>query len=416
MGGDQPQSTAEVIASMLTEPTGVALCDSGGVPKYDENGKYVGSSHGYGRAYERNHGMTVKDWDATPEATLDARRGELSVTVSLYHYLVNRLDYEPELDRLFLAWSSAREGTYYLQDMEEFPTMLARWSRYEDVVEDWATIAAEHWEGYEGPKDRPWAYDEGPDLERHEADLERRLRLAWRDNRLERDDEEPPGPVDVLDGLYGDQHAPIIVYSYNEECALSQDIQVALFSLDTVGTVCGPFVLLQVHGGCDARGGLTRPRLFSFNGRYDSCSILDWGRVTVAANIEGAPNWDSENGGYSYSADVEVGDKWRALHIDPDKTPVLRDVPASLAPAVARVVAAYWRGDGTSLVPTEMQPDLFGGEAPMVVGDYPPDVREALDYLNGIEDYNYGDFTLVTDDEGGAFCPVSGGKLMAFPS
>ena len=48
--------TGNVIASMLTENTGIALCDSGGSPQYDDDGKYIGSQHGYGRNWERNQG------------------------------------------------------------------------------------------------------------------------------------------------------------------------------------------------------------------------------------------------------------------------------------------------------------------------------------------------------------------------
>lgn len=418
--------TKEVIASMLTEPTGRALCDSGGTPKYDENGHYIGSTGGYGRAYERNAGMTVADWDATPAATLDARWGDIGVTVSLYHWLVNRLEYEPEFDRLFAAWSNAREDTYRLQDMEEFPYQFAKWARYEDVVDDWATIAAGHWENYPGkPDGAGWNWDETPALAAHEEALEGLLALEWI-NRGEWGDGPPPETPGV-EGIWGGMEGPITENSYNGECALSQTIQFTAFGLDTGGTASGPFVLLQVHGGADVRGGYTTPRLFSFNGNHDPSSIFDWASVSVQAGVEDAPVWDSDDAGYSFTTTIG-GMEWtdsrgRArdwttlsmgggakgnIHAAP-----ISGVPDDLAPAVARLAAARWAGDINRLRPSTELPGLFG-EPVKLYGDFPDEVERAAEYLDGIEDYNFGALTLVTDDDGNAYCPVTGGKLEAW--
>jgi len=57
----KPNLTSVTIAAMLVEKVGRSFLDSGGTPKYDANGKYIGSDHGYGRAYERNTG---RDFDA----------------------------------------------------------------------------------------------------------------------------------------------------------------------------------------------------------------------------------------------------------------------------------------------------------------------------------------------------------------
>lgn len=399
--------TKQAILEMLTENTGRNFLDSGGIPKYDADGKYIGSTQGYGRAFERSAGLTIADLDARPSAVLDASYGELSVTLDLYHYLVARLDYEPELTRLFAAWSSAREDTSYLEDLEAFPYMLARWSRYEDVVDDWATIAADHWE----------SYDDEAALVTHEEALSGILDCAWI-NRGEQGDGIHPDPVDVLDGIWGDTRKPLTVNTYNEENALSQDIQFTMFGLDAGGSMSGPFVLLQIHGGADARGGYTLPRVFSFNGRFAVESFFDWGRVGLRGqDIDTAPYWTSDDAGYSYHAEIKRGEgAWTTLHIDPVYTLVMSEVPADIAPAVARVVAAFWRGDQESLIPTELHPDLFGGESPMVVGEYPPDVKAALDYLSDEcpGGYELGDFALVTDDDGNAYCPVTGGKLEAW--
>ena len=51
----------QIVYEMLTENTGRAMCDSGGYPEYDENGRYVRSTQGYGRHWERNKGKTIEE-------------------------------------------------------------------------------------------------------------------------------------------------------------------------------------------------------------------------------------------------------------------------------------------------------------------------------------------------------------------
>lgn len=57
-------------------------------------------------------------------------------------------------------------------------------------------------------------------------------------------------------GIYGEGD-PIMVNTYNGEDLLSQVLQYCYFEID--GTA---YVLLQIHGGCDVRGGYTDPRVF----------------------------------------------------------------------------------------------------------------------------------------------------------
>jgi hypothetical protein len=63
---------------------------------------------------------------------------------------------------------------------------------------------------------------------------------------------EPEGQSDIYKGRW-------VFNSYNfDGCLLSQDIQAAFFDLNG-----NDYIILQVHGGCDARGGYTKPRVFS---------------------------------------------------------------------------------------------------------------------------------------------------------
>lgn len=56
--------------------------------------------------------------------------------------------------------------------------------------------------------------------------------------------------------------------TYNWENDLSQVLQGITFTLDTGGRYREGFVILQVHGGADVRGGYTAPKVFRTTGEY----------------------------------------------------------------------------------------------------------------------------------------------------
>lgn len=177
-------STEEVIAGMLRENTGRAICDSGGEPKYDGDGNYIGSEYGYGRNHERNQ---TRDFESEPEATLCFRYG-IEFTHNVYHWLKERVEFDTEMQERYDAWveENSEEFDPHLADMQEFVANLDGW----------------------------------------------------------------------VGGLYGDGD-PIVVNTYNHESLLSQTLQYVLFTYDDT-----TYVLLQIHGGCDVRGGYTAPKVF----------------------------------------------------------------------------------------------------------------------------------------------------------
>ena len=68
-------------------------------------------------------------------------------------------------------------------------------------------------------------------------------------------------------------------YTYNYDNVLSQDIQFLTFNYEGLD-----YVLLQVHNGCDARTGLTKPRVFELNDiEYFICDI---NRCNIICNCE----------------------------------------------------------------------------------------------------------------------------------
>lgn len=173
--------TDRVLAGMFTENTGRHFLDSGGA---------------YGRNWERNQGREVEDFLARPAVTLDVRFGYLDVTLDAFHWLRDKLEYAPEMQRKFQLYVAMRDkpDDPWLVEMEEFAAAHKR----------------KYGEGY-------------------------------------------------LDGC---------VNTYNHESLLSQTLQYVIFQGDTYGTA---YVALQVHGGCDVRGGYTAPKMFQILGDETSC-------------------------------------------------------------------------------------------------------------------------------------------------
>lgn len=108
-------NTKQVIAAMLTENTGRHILDSGGA---------------YGRHWERNSGMTVDMWDATASASID-RWG--CIDISTYHYLVDRLEYAPELDAMFQEFAGTSTEPHWadIQNwLESLGLTFTSWNTY----------------------------------------------------------------------------------------------------------------------------------------------------------------------------------------------------------------------------------------------------------------------------------------------
>ena len=137
------------------------------------------------------------------------------------------------------------------------------------------------------------------------------------------------------------------VNTYNGECILNQTLQFVVINpeesdFDNDATPDGALVLLQVHGGCDVRGGYTAPKLFWCGGYGQDFSIFDYdhawlsiecempeamqGRQAVVPGMETPPTevrWLSELGG-----------QWEnEYHFRYGQRRYLHDYPASSDPA-----------------------------------------------------------------------------------
>jgi len=110
---------------------------------------------------------------------------------------------------------------------------------------------------------------------------------------------------------------PAIINTYNEECMLSQSLQYAMFEVDGE-----QYYLLQIHGGCDIRGGYTAPRVFSCAGnsewgldsrKNDAALYCDNCDARWYSEYNG---WDSDGTGVDFDdcevVEDETEDQWNA--------------------------------------------------------------------------------------------------------
>jgi hypothetical protein len=95
--------TADVLAGMFTENTGRHMLDSG---------------NAYGRAWERNAGMTTADFLSRPAVQYDAEFQ--CVEVDLFHYLNERLTFEPELTKGWADFDAERPNDSWGETLDEW--------------------------------------------------------------------------------------------------------------------------------------------------------------------------------------------------------------------------------------------------------------------------------------------------------
>jgi hypothetical protein len=244
--------TERMVAALMIENTGSHMLDSGGSygrawqrtrAKYGLDGGLPNSKWSGGPGHtpvepaEDEIGMVAMMMREQPSGWIDEFCGPI---VDTFHWLVDRLTYHPELHEKYERWQRV---TNFGKD---------RWSK------EWGL----------------------PLMERFIEQL---------------------GKHGEVRGLYGDGE-PITENTYNGEDALDRTLQFTMFSFinsprtsipdyaagevdrqprDYEFLPDGTYVLLQVHGGADVRGGYTDPRLFEVTGESDESCMFDNARVEI---------------------------------------------------------------------------------------------------------------------------------------
>jgi len=318
-------TTSGAVMSMLKENTGRHALDSGGA---------------YGRHWERNQHI---DFEKTPAILLQFD-DRIEYTRSVYHHIVNYLEYDRLLTEtfheLYLNEFDPDEEMGWLQLMENFPGWL--------------------------------------------ADNSQRIIVY-------------PASVEHLGG--GN--------SANGESNLSQTLQWEAFIMDG-----DEYLLLQIHGGCDIRGGYTAPKIFKvrdegfylFADGYITCDHCDASWYT-----DDDYHW-YPNGKFKELQDYEIKEiydydlrtpgliDWlETAFIDPNQTSLV-PVHKISVPDELREILEKWDWDETARF-------KFAGRR----------IEVSLDsiWVNGREyQVVFKNKGIIVEDDGDGICPVCGIGLL----
>lgn len=124
-------------------------------------------------------------------------------------------------------------------------------------------------------------------------------------------------------GIYGDGDH-LTINTYNDDCCLSQTLQFVYATVDGE-----EFVLLQIHGGCDVRGGYTAPKAFRCNGNSE-LAILDYNRATIGCDKCEA-NWMLDGSSWLYdggSGGRQLGRDFPIVAVNEEHEGVTMSAPA----------------------------------------------------------------------------------------
>jgi len=152
--------------------------------------------------------------------------------------------------------------------------------------------------------------------------------------------------LDGAGGIYGEGD-PVTVNTYNGEDLLSQTIQYVYWCDDD-----GAHVLLQIHGGCDVRGGYTDPVAFDVTD-YEGLSIFDNAHASIYCDDCGK-HWDTDDScnwypdgccgqGYTELEDYPATDERPDYPERPD--PAQRSLPIDLPERPEPCAGVVWVDD-----------------------------------------------------------------------
>ena len=357
--------TATVLQSQFKENTGQALCDSGGSPKYDSDGKYIGSDSGYGRGYERLRG---RDMDAEPKHSLRISKYGIEYSKSAYHALLDILDFSPDMDALWRAFDGLCDACEGLDNQ----WMRDNHDEYDrNKAEALAEIVKQH-----------------PD-----ADTDAILSLCdtHRDDYQLRRMEVFPKFLGLLGRDVVDNDACTAYNSYNGESTWNSVIQFMAFVCD--GTA---YVLLQTHNGADVRGGYSEPRCYE--GDTDYLHLTADGYIVCENDSE--HSWSTDDAYHWYfqgTCGVGAGTQLEKYEI----------VEASEIDGVKPLLEVLDKGEDDLKKLCELSPDkaeALRAQHEAGVAKIRDKIAEKIGTCRGV---------LCVDGDGNGYCPLCGGKLEA---
>lgn len=198
---------------------------------------FLDSGGVYGRNWERNK---TKDFKKESEISLDVYKDNVIITKNVFHYLVNHLDITKEskkYQRLFDLF----EGEHYSRYLKQVSDKIDNYARAK---------------GYITKHDKTWTQVMEEFTDMHNTN----------------------------------EYGCKITNTYNFDNLIGQTLQYCIFSNED-----GTFIILQLHNGCDVRGGYTEPKIFEINDFEEF--IIDMTSITASCKCT---RWDSDDSGYHW--------------------------------------------------------------------------------------------------------------------
>jgi hypothetical protein len=165
---------------------------------------------------------------------------------------------------------------------------------------------------------------------------------------------------DLTFGIYPDeQTTPYPINSYNSENNLSQDILFTIFHIDYESYVC-----LQIHNGCDARGGYTSPMFFTF--KNDPADIVRFSDASIFCNTNREHNWYTDDSSHWY---LDGSCSSSTKHLQLENIPHV-DIEELDSVIIHTVPAGQYMIDGTMLQENynvRIQADSPSGDSDLVI-------------------------------------------------
>jgi hypothetical protein len=113
------ETTVDIIASMLTENTGMAMMDSGG-----ENDRH----------WQRNAGMTAEDFEALPRSFADERYPDDEPEISTFHWINERLVFSRRFDGYYKSFAAGREDLGDMENIVDFAAHFGNGDKDEEEI------------------------------------------------------------------------------------------------------------------------------------------------------------------------------------------------------------------------------------------------------------------------------------------
>lgn len=283
-------ATEQMVFELITENTGQHFLDSGMANN---------------RHWQRNQKVPIEAWIESAKVkmspTTSRSGGWFDVTINLFHHLVDNLDYEEYLDKLFHRFVDMYIKNWY----EYWDEGGYEYRDYNPATQEWVTLIKQ-----------PYGYGDFSWDKAMKAFHELITNGHRKGNRK----------YNTWWEFEGEVHSG---YTYNDENNLSQDF---------VYNIMGNYVFIQTHNGCDARGGFSFPHLFS---QKEEWGILDYSRYTIYCDGDGEEShwWDYDGGYENTECEIDL-DKCEWIDwddIEQEDLDTMRE-----ADAAYRLVLAAW--------------------------------------------------------------------------